>query len=238
MNWLMLVVIGVGIPVIGAAIGAMLIVNRYFSLKERAHEFDMDENEFRRKNFGKFIIFVQMLATGCVFGILILTMFYISVTEVDAPDDTLYKVGLGATLAIGIPAFFSNISRGLISRESIEAIVKDPKSFGRALVPNSVVDTNMIYGLLIAILLLVHTGLLGAEFTATSQQVDDMLGAIIIFIALSSGILLSGVLFSRVEEPFSLKGFVKAMQVSIIGTIPPVIGLMIVILKFNQTGLI
>jgi len=49
--------------------------------------------------------------------------------------------------------------------------------------------------------------------------------------------LLSGVLFIRVEEPFSLKKFAKGIQVNIIGTIPSVIGLAYVLIKFNEIGL-
>ncbi|UCG68674.1 MAG: hypothetical protein JSV09_12840 [Thermoplasmata archaeon] len=64
-----------------------------------------------------------------------------------------------------------------------------------------------------------------------------MLLAVIVFSALSAGILLSGLLINRIEDPFSPLNFAKGIQMNFVGALPPIIGLAYVIIKFNEIGL-
>jgi F0F1-type ATP synthase membrane subunit c/vacuolar-type H+-ATPase subunit K len=238
MDWVLLVVLGIVLPSTGGVIGAMMVFNKYTYLKAKSHEMDMDEAEFRKKYFGKHMAFQNQFVTGSIFGMIILIIFWISTTEIDAPYEMLSNIGIACTMMVGGSAFFSNISRGLIVRKGVEAVVKDPMNFGRVIVHSAMVDTCMIFGLLLAILSLLETGLFDNEPTVTLSQSKEILNAAIIFSCTSSGILLSGALLNRVKEPFNMSSFGKGIVMNTVGTVPPLIGLLYVIIKFSQMGIL
>ena len=237
MDWVTIIIFALGLPLVGSLIGAYMVGKKYSYMKENPHEFGMDESEFRRKNFGKYIVIQSLFQTGPIYGMMVVVIFYLHVVDLNVPDNALSKFGVVIALAIGAPALFSNMTRGFISREGIESIARDPRTLGKAVVHAAIPETPMIYGLLIAILSLSFSELFLGEFVLTSNQIDEMLNSVIVFACLSSGVLLSGILFVRVEEPFSLKKFAKGIQVNIMGTIPSIIGLAYVLIKFNEIGL-
>jgi F0F1-type ATP synthase membrane subunit c/vacuolar-type H+-ATPase subunit K len=237
MNWPLIFIFGLVLPVIGAVIGAYIVHQKYSYLKENAHKMDMDETQFRRKNFGKYMVIQNLFTTGPVYGLLIILLFWSYSSDMNIPEDMLSKLGLAVALAVGAPGLFCNISRGLISSSALEAIAKDPMDFGRGIVHITMVETPMIYGLLIAILSLAFSGLFVGEYSLSGHQAEDMFYAVVIFAILSSGIILSGILINKIKNPFSMPNFPKAIQLSIFGAIPPVIGLIYVIMKFMEIGL-
>jgi F0F1-type ATP synthase membrane subunit c/vacuolar-type H+-ATPase subunit K len=237
MNWPLIFIFGLVLPIIGAVIGAYLVHKKYTYLKEHADLLDMDETEFRRKNFGKYMVIQNLFGTGPVYGLLVIMLFWSFTTDMNIPEDMLSKLGLAVALAVGAPGLFSNIARGLISSSAFEAIAKDPKNFGRGIVHITMVETPQIYGLLIAILSMAFSGLFVGEYALSGHQAEDMFYSVVIFAIFSSGIILSGILLNKIKDPFSIKNFSKGVQLSIIGTVPPIIGLIYVIMKFIDIGI-
>jgi F0F1-type ATP synthase membrane subunit c/vacuolar-type H+-ATPase subunit K len=237
MDWITIIFLAIGLPLIGSLIGAYMVGKKYTYMKENPFEFGLDEKEFRRRNFGKYIIIPSLFQTGPTYGLMVVVIFYLHLADLNVADETLSKFGMAMALAVGAPGLFSNISRGFISREGIESIAEDPKTLGKAIVNAVIVETPMIYGLLIAVLLMGLSGLFLGKFEFNDHQVDVILNSVIVFACLSLGVLLSGILFIRVEEPFSLKKFAKGIQVNVIGTIPSIIGLIYVFIRFNEIGI-
>jgi len=69
---------------------------------------------------------------------------------------------IGAGVAVGFAALGSGIGQGIASSASVGAVVEDPDMFAQGLVFTAIPETQAIYGFLIAILLLVFGGILGA----------------------------------------------------------------------------
>jgi F0F1-type ATP synthase membrane subunit c/vacuolar-type H+-ATPase subunit K len=237
MDWMLVILIGIGLPIFGSIIGALMVHKKYIWLKENAHEFDMDEEELRKKNFGKYMVIQNLFGTGPLYGFLIVFMLYLSSIDLTIPEDTLSLFGLTVALGIGVPGAFSNISRGMIAQNALEAIVRDPASLGRGIVHITMVELPLIFGLLIAILSLQFSGLLQYEFWLSHSMVEDMFYAIVVFAIFSSGIILSGILLKKAKDPFSLEGFREGVILNGIGVIPSIIGLVYVIMKFVEIDL-
>ena len=69
---------------------------------------------------------------------------------------------IGAGVAVGFAALGSGIGQGIASSASVGAVAEDPSMFAQGLVFTAIPETQAIYGFLIAILLLVFGGILGA----------------------------------------------------------------------------
>ncbi len=68
---------------------------------------------------------------------------------------------IGAGLAIGGAGLGSGIGQGIAASASAGATAEDPGFFGRGLVFTVLPETQVIYGLVIAILIMSGAGLLG-----------------------------------------------------------------------------
>ncbi len=238
MDWPVIIGLALGLPMMGFLIGTLMVWRRYQEIKESPWEFGLKDEEQPRKSFGKFIILLCLFQTGVIYGLLIVTLFWLSLSEMEIQNGTLSGFGIAIALAIGMPVLFSNISRGLVLRDGIVSIVKDPRSYGKTLVLGVMNDPPMIYGLLIAILMLNLSGILEYEFELTCHQVNGLFGAIVLFSCLSSGILLSGILFQKVENPFSTENFSKGVTACLPGHFPPIIGLSYVMYKLVELGIL
>jgi hypothetical protein len=82
------------------------------------------------------------------------------------------------------------------------------------------------------------SGVLGSEFTASLQQSQDILTLSVIFSCASAGILLSIVLFSKVDEPYSASNFMRGILMNSTGNILPMIGLLYAIIRFYEIGIL
>ncbi len=103
--------------------------------------------------------------TQAIYGLLIaiLILFFAGVTGATAIGTIEIPVGLaavGAGLAIGI-AGLSAIGQGIGAAAGVGATAKDGTIFGKAMVFSVLPETQAIYGLLVAVLLLAGSGLLG-----------------------------------------------------------------------------
>ena len=67
----------------------------------------------------------------------------------------------GAGLAVGLSAIGSGIGVGIAGATGAGVIAVRPEKFGRALVFQAVPQTQGMYGLLVAILILLATGIIG-----------------------------------------------------------------------------
>ncbi|MEF8875024.1 MAG: V-type ATP synthase subunit K, partial [Candidatus Thermoplasmatota archaeon] len=69
-------------------------------------------------------------------------------------------VGVGAGLSVGV-AGLSGIGQGIASGSGISTVAEDEQMFGRGMVFSVLPETQAIYGMLIAILLMVFSGMIG-----------------------------------------------------------------------------
>lgn len=67
---------------------------------------------------------------------------------------------IGAGLAVGIAGCGSGIGQGIAAAASAGATAEKPEFFGKGLVYTVIPETQVIYGLLVAILILVGAGLI------------------------------------------------------------------------------
>lgn len=65
-------------------------------------------------------------------------------------------VAIGAGVAVGIAAFGSAIGQGRAAAAAIGATAEDVKNFGRSLALAALVETQAIYGFVIALLLILY----------------------------------------------------------------------------------
>ena len=76
-------------------------------------------------------------------------------------EDNKAMIAIGAALAIGIAGIGSAMGIGIAGAAGIGAVAEKPERFGKSMVLQAMPMTQGIYGLLIAILLLIGAGLLG-----------------------------------------------------------------------------
>ena len=68
--------------------------------------------------------------------------------------------GVGAGVAIGFAGFGSAFGQGIAAASSVGAIAQDQDMFARGLIFTVLMETQAIYGFLIAILLMVFGGII------------------------------------------------------------------------------
>jgi len=68
--------------------------------------------------------------------------------------------GVGAGVAIGFAAFGSAFGQGIAAASSVGVIAQDSDMFARSLIFTVFMETQAIYGFLIAVLLMVFSGLI------------------------------------------------------------------------------
>ena len=69
---------------------------------------------------------------------------------------------IGAGVAVGMAGLGSGIGQGIAAAGSVGAVAEDADMFARGLIFTALPETQAIYGFLIAILLLVFSGIMGA----------------------------------------------------------------------------
>ncbi len=70
---------------------------------------------------------------------------------------------LGAALAVGLAGMGSSKGVGIASEAASAVISNDPSKFGKMLVLQLLPGTQGLYGLIIAIMIMLNTGILGGE---------------------------------------------------------------------------
>ncbi|MFO8109741.1 MAG: V-type ATP synthase subunit K [Thermoplasmata archaeon] len=155
-------------------------------------------------------------------------------------EPSLGLVGIGAGLAVGIAGMGAGMGVGIVGAAGSGLISEDPDKFGKALVFQALPQTQAIYGLLIAILLLIFSGLLGGNKT-----LDLGLGLVGVGAGLAVGIAglssigqgiaaASGVTTIAEDEGM----FGKSMVFSVLPETQAIYGLLIAILLMVFSGML
>ena len=147
---------------------------------------------------------------------------------------------IGAGVAIGFAGLGSGLGQGMAAAGSVGAVAEDNDMFARGIIFSALPETQAIYGFLIAILLLVFSGLLGggAGLSTTAGIVAIGVGAAIGFAGLGSGMgqgiaaassvgaivedtdmFARGIIFSALPETQAIYGFLIAILLMVFGGI-------------------
>ncbi len=147
---------------------------------------------------------------------------------------------IGAGVAVGFAGLGSGLGQGIAAAGSVGAVAEDPDMFARGIIFAALSETQAIYGFLIAILLLVFSGLLGGGkgLDVTAGLVAVGAGAAIGFAGLGSGMgqgitsassvgavaedpdmFARGVIFAALSETQAIYGFLIAILLLVFGGI-------------------
>ena len=147
---------------------------------------------------------------------------------------------VGAGIAVGFAGLGSGLGQGFAAAGSVGAVAEDNSMFARGFIFSALCETQAIYGYLIAILLMVFSGLLGggAGLSTTAGIVAIGSGAAIGFAGLGSGMgqgvaaassvgavvednsmFARGIIFSALEETQAIYGFLIAILLMVFGGI-------------------
>ncbi|MDR3291939.1 MAG: V-type ATP synthase subunit K [Methanobrevibacter sp.] len=147
---------------------------------------------------------------------------------------------IGAGVAIGFAGLGSGLGQGIAAAGSVGAVAEDNDMFARGIIFTALPETQAIYGFLIAILLLVFSGLLGGGkgLAIESGLVAIGIGASIGFAGLGSGMgqgiaaassvgavvedndmFARGIIFTALPETQAIYGFLIAILLMVFGGI-------------------
>ncbi len=198
------------------------------------------------KMFGKSIVFQALPQTQAIYGLLIAILILMSTGLLtgSGSDDVPISIGLvaiGCGLAVGL-AGLSAIGQGIAAGSGISATADNPKMFGRGIVFSVLPETQAIYGLLVAILLMHFTGLLSADFELVGGLPAVGLVAIGCGLAIGvaglsaigQGIAASGGVGATASNP---KMFGRGIVFSVLPETQAIYGLLITILLMFFTGM-
>jgi len=119
-----------------------------------------------RSMFAQGLIFAVLAETQAIYGLLIAILLMLGGGLIGGTTkDISLGVGLaaiGAGAAVGFAGLGSGIGQGITGASSVGAIVEDKDMFAQGLIFAVLSETQAIYGLLIAILIMLGVHLLGA----------------------------------------------------------------------------
>lgn len=114
--------------------------------------------------FARGIIFSALPETQAIYGFLIAILLLVFSGLLGGGEGlgvTSGLVAVGAGAAIGFAGLGSGMGQGITAASSVGAVVEDPDMFARGIIFSALPETQAIYGFLIAILLMVFSGILG-----------------------------------------------------------------------------
>lgn len=232
-----LVAIGAGIAVGMSAIGSGIGVGIVGAAGAGA----ISENPRR---FGTALVFQAMPQTQAIYGLLIGILLLVGAGLLGGETGKTISLSVGlAALGVGIAvgfAGFSGIGQGIAASAGVGATSEKPDMFGKGMVFSVLPETQAIYGLLIAILLMVGTGLLGGISKLLELGVGvAAIGAGIAvgfagFSAIGQGITAAGGIGAAAQTPAT---FGKSMVLSVMSETFAIFGLLMAILIMFGSGL-
>jgi len=224
-----LVVIGAGLAVGMSAIGAGIGVGI-------AGAAGAGVTAVKEDKFGVSLVFQALPQTQGIYGLLVAILLLVSTGLLggSGSTDVPVPVGLaaiGCGLAVGV-AGLSAIGQGIAASSGISAA-------GRSMVFSVLPETQAIYGLLVAILIMAFTGMFSGLFTATTAVGFAAIGCgfAIGFAGLSGigqGIAASSGIGATSENE---EMFGKALVFSVLPETQAIYGLLIAILIMAFTGM-
>lgn len=145
---------------------------------------------------------------------------------------------IGAGVAVGMAGLGSGIGQGIAAAGSVGAVAEDSDMFARGIIFTALPETQAIYGFLIAILLLVFSGIMNPSIKLTVAQglIAVGAGAAVGFAGLGSGMgqgitassavgavveepdmFARGIIFTALSETQAIYGFLIAILLMVFG---------------------
>jgi V/A-type H+-transporting ATPase subunit K len=112
--------------------------------------------------FARGIVFTALPETQAIYGFLIglLLIVFSGMMSGQAVQSNFGILAIGAGLAVGVAAAGSALGQAVAASASVGAVVEDPSMFARGIVFSALPETQAIYGFLIALLLIVFSGVM------------------------------------------------------------------------------
>lgn len=121
--------------------------------------------------FGQALVFQAVPQTQGMYGLLVAVLILLSTGVIGGVGDPVSTpmglAALGAGLAVGL-AGLSAIGQGIAASAGIATTSEREEMFGKGLVFSVIPETQAIYGLLVAILIMAFTGIITRDVTATA----------------------------------------------------------------------
>jgi len=195
----------------------------------------------KEEMFGKGLVFSVLPETQAIYGLLvaILIMAFTGMfTGVFTATTAVGLAAIGCGLAVGI-AGLSGIGQGIAASGGIGATAEKEEMFGKGLVFSVLPETQAIYGLLVAILIMAFTGMFTGVFTATTAVGLAAIGCgLAVGIAglsgIGQGIAASGGIGATAEKE---EMFGKGLVFSVLPETQAIYGLLVAILIMAFTGM-
>jgi len=139
----------------------------------------------RPEKFGVALIYSAIPQTQAIYGLLVAILILLSGGFLGGrAGDIPVPIGLsaiGAGLAVGI-AGLSSIGQGIAASSAVAMTSERPEMFGKGVVFSVICETQAIYGLLVAILIMSFTGMFSGNLITTLAS-----GVVAIGCGLASG---------------------------------------------------
>ncbi|HQC00083.1 MAG TPA: V-type ATP synthase subunit K, partial [Methanospirillum sp.] len=147
-------------------------------------------------------------------------------------------VAVAAGLAVGL-AGFSAIGQGIAAASGVSNTAEKPEMFGKGVVFSAVCETQAIYGLLIAVLMLALTGILSSDFSVEMPVAIGLIGAGLAvglagFSAIGQGITCSSGIAATARNPSAIG---RSLVFAAMSETFAIFGLLIAILILFGLGL-
>jgi V/A-type H+-transporting ATPase subunit K len=193
--------------------------------------------------FARGIIFSALPETQAIYGFLVAILLLVFSGLLGGGQGLPTEAGIvaiGVGASIGFAGLGSGMGQGMAAAGSVGAVAEDNDMFARGIIFSALPETQAIYGFLIAILLLVFSGLLGggSGLSTTAGIVAIGVGASIGFAGLGSGMgqgiaaassvgaivedtdmFARGIIFSALPETQAIYGFLIAILLMVFGGI-------------------
>ena len=156
-----ILMIGAAIAVGASGIGSTIGITMAGRASEKA-------STEKGRLFGTNLVFTVLAETPTIYGLLIALIMILNATNVEElvaagtlSEDQIFWGAIGASVVVGITGFFSALGIGYAASAAITAMSRKEGIFGKSLVFVILPETIVIYGLLIAILIVRSFGTFG-----------------------------------------------------------------------------
>ncbi len=163
----------------------------------------------RQEKFGMALVFTAIPQTQAIYGLLVAILIlqaggFLGGGVHDVPVAS-GLVAVAAGLSVGL-AGLSAIGQGIAAASGVSNTAENPDLFGKGVIFSAVCETQAIYGLLIAILMLALTGILSGDFSVTLPVAIGLIGAGLAtglsgFSAIGQGITCAGGIAASARNP-------------------------------------
>jgi|TARA_Y100000310_G_C20683499_1_gene817518 V/A-type H+-transporting ATPase subunit K len=201
----------------------------------------------KEEMFGKGMVFSVLPETQALYGFIVAILILVSVGMIGGSIVGGLKMGagiaaVGAGIAVGV-AGLSAIGQGIAAGAAVSTVAEDDKMMGKGMVFSVLPETQAIYGMLIAILILLGAGILGS--TTGGQGISETVGLAGIGAGIAVGVaglsaigqgIAAGAGVGAVSEKSELFG--KSMVFSVLPETQALYGFIVGILILASVGLI